>query len=320
MSNTGIKQIATTYREYYKLFHQEMLQSAKTLHNQCEKLSNEVNNLKKVIIENKDIYYKIFHIDIDKYINNIEDKNIFKEFIKKVTSSYIVCKKTNENYLTICIAYNLCQKHKELKELYRKLQTVEYCANIKLNDYKEYLKRYFTEVHKELILNGNAYMISSIIGTICFNRCKLENAKPKLDWKATKLRKEELIKEGKTLWDEESAQFAKANGLDYDGVDYRVYMNKDYVYEIPLLFGKFKNAQSSNFIPSDYRARSVRGKTNEELIKECNNDLNKIVELPVDVKTKLTMCVSIDNIIQTKFIRNENQEPITTPKAYRKNR
>ena len=69
-----------------------------------------------------------------------------------------------------------------------------------------------------------------------------------------------------------------------------------------------------------FARRHVKGKTNEQLINECNRDLNKICELPVDVKLKLKLCLETDNILYLNFIRNEAQQSAHTPKANRKNR
>ena len=74
------------------------------------------------------------------------------------------------------------------------------------------------------------------------------------------------------------------------------------------------------FQVTDRRARELRGKTNQDLAKECNNDTNKICELPLDVKTKLNICVEVDKMLYTKFIRNENQKPYIDTKINRKNR
>ena len=66
---------------------------------------------------------------------------------------------------------------------------------------------------------------------------------------------------------------------------------------------------------SNYYGRSVRGKSNQQLIEECNYDKEKICELDLDVRAKLDLCLELDKILYTKFIRNENQKPSndTTP-------
>ena len=94
------------------------------------------------------------------------------------------------------------------------------------------------------------------------------------------------------------------NNIEYNGVDGRVYSNHEYVYEIPLINCRLPNGRSFKLEPTDYRAYKVRGKTNQDLIEECNRDVDKICELPVDIKTKLTMSVEVDKMLYLNFIRN----------------
>ena len=70
---------------------------------------------------------------------------------------------------------------------------------------------------------------------------------------------------------------------------------------------RFPEARSFEFTPQDYRSVELRGKSNKQLIEECNNNLEKICELPIDMKSKLHMCVEVDKMLYTNFIRNEGQ-------------
>ena len=70
---------------------------------------------------------------------------------------------------------------------------------------------------------------------------------------------------------------------------------------------RYKNATAFEFNPQDYRSVELRGKTNQQLIEECGRDLNKICELPIDMKSKIHMCVEVDSMLYTNFIRNEGQ-------------
>lgn len=96
-------------------------------------------------------------------------------------------------------------------------------------------------------------------------------------------------------------------------------MTNEYCYEIPLIASKMPNGNKLKLEISDYRHASLRGNTNDQLIELCNNDITKICELPIDLKTKVTLCDKTDKILYTKFIRNEGQQSINTPKANRKN-
>ena len=63
----------------------------------------------------------------------------------------------------------------------------------------------------------------------------------------------------------------------------------------------------SQYTPQDYRAVELRGKSNKQRIEECDNNPEKICELPIDMKSKIHMCVEVDKMLYTNFIRNEGQ-------------
>ena len=94
-------------------------------------------------------------------------------------------------------------------------------------------------------------------------------------------------------------------------------MKNEYCYQIPLIGCKLPNGSKYKLHISDYRATSIRSKTNEDLIKEANGDLNKILEYPADLRLKLNLCNKIDKMLYLNFIRNENQEPINIAKTSR---
>ena len=47
-------------------------------------------------------------------------------------------------------------------------------------------------------------------------------------------------------------------------------------------------------------------------------ELDKYYNLDLDIKTKLTLCLTVDKILYTKFIRNENQTTNKVRPTYRK--
>ena len=312
-----LKEIPTTYREYYQTFHDAYAIKCDDTIKDIERLDIITNSIKESIEEKYEMFKKKLGIDLHaypeyiskKYDTGILDKDI-KELFTKHFNNY-------ELKVFILILQRFVNSIKKINELNKKLTIYQKCRNLTVVEYRNMLERYFTEVHKYIILDGYGYQISPAIGTICFNRCKLINARPKIDYKATREKKKALLDSGKRLFDKDEAEFCKQNDIEYDGEDYRVFMNKDYVYEMPLLFGKFPNATRSKFYISDRRSRKVRGKSNEELIAECHNNKEEIVKLPLDMRTKLTMCLSVDKMLYSKFIRNENQKPIATTKAYR---
>ena len=59
---------------------------------------------------------------------------------------------------------------------------------------------------------------------------------------------------------------------------------------------------SHEFTVADYRHQDIRGKTNQDLINECEGDVNKICELKIDLKTKLTLCDTVNKGLYINFI------------------
>ena len=71
----------------------------------------------------------------------------------------------------------------------------------------------------------------------------------------------------------------------------------------------------SYLLLKDYFELKDNNDSNENLIEECNEDTEKICNLQIDLKTKLTLCNKVDKILYTKFIRNEAQKSVATSKA-----
>jgi hypothetical protein len=191
--------------------------------------------------------------------------------------------------------------------------------NLNGKEYNDICRVFYNEVARRLILYGEGYALEGNLGWLCINRCKLVNARPKLDFAKTKQRKQELLNEGKRLWNKEEKEWCDANGLDYDGVDYRVYKKDEYCYEIPLIECTITNGKSYRFEHTDYRGAPVRGKSNNDLAKECAT-LEDVFKLPLDIKAKLSICELKDKTLYLNFIRNENQKPLIYREANRKDR
>lgn len=196
-------------------------------------------------------------------------------------------------------------------EKYKKILSLSY------SEYTKYIKTYYYEVQRQMIVNGYAYKFHGSIGTICINRCKNLKRIPIINTKATNANKERLKKEGKELYDEKKAAWCKDHGVEYHGVEYRVFSRHDYLYEFALLWSGLPNPFRHKFEPIDYWGAKLRGKHKEDFIKEANGNLNYICGLDITFRTKITICNEMDETLYLNFIRNENQTPITTSKNHR---
>ena len=316
----GIKETPTNIKVYYNSMKEAITRKHKETVEAFDSLRLLMSISYEEIKSNIDVYKKDFKVDLTDYPEFIEDKYIDGTFLKVAKGMFINRKNNYKLVADLFNLYNYAKKQKEKHDLMHKIELYEKMLQVSVKEYTDILRIYMTEVHKKMVLNGEGYVFGENIGWICVNRCLIGKSKPKLDYAATKRKKEEIIKAGKRLYNKEEADWCKRNGLEYDAEDYRVFISKEYCYEIPLLNCKLPNGTKYKLDIADYRHASVRGKTNEDLIKECNYDTNKICELQVDLKTKVTLCDQADKILYTKFIRNEAQQPSTTPKTCRKNR
>lgn len=315
----AIKEIPTNFRVYFKSMKE-------TIRPKYEKA---VDNYEKGLVEEKALYddiklrikaykdtYKFDLMSYEEFVNNAYINGVFYDACK----SLFLNKK--KNYLASNPAYNiykLARRQKELHDLKHQIHIWEQMLDLTLSDYSKVLQAFYTEVHKKLIIDGYGYVFESPIGWTCINRCKVvEGKRKKLNFQATKKNKQRLLAEGKRLWNKEEAEYARSIGADYDGVDYRVYLDDEVCYELPLINCRANSGEKYRLTPV-FARRHIKGKTNEQLIAECDNDLNKICELPVDIKLKLKLCLETDNILYLNFIRNEAQQSAHTPKANRKN-
>lgn len=199
-------------------------------------------------------------------------------------------------------------QQEEIYKLTKRLEVLDKILDISYRDYTKLLKAFYTQVQKELIINGNGYVFEGRIGWICYNRIVNNNfGRRVIDWAATRKRKQEILDAGGKLWNKDEAEWCEKNDIPYEGEDYRVYLNREATYEIALLNCTLKNCGHSRIKSADYREPSLRGKSNDEIREECDNNINKICNLGLDMGTKLYICLAANKTLYTKFIRNENQ-------------
>lgn len=313
----GIKETPTNFRVYYKLFIEDNKQKLEDALKLKDSLEEEVR-VKHINVSSwKDVYEKEFGIKLDSYTEFQNNRYTTGKFYK--VAKGLLINKQND-YELVADLFNLFDLADTQKQLYDCLQSITFykkCSNISLKYYTEILRIYYTEVHKKLVLEGQGYAFSNDIGWICVNRCIFDRRKKILDYAATKKREKELIEKGERIYNKEEAEWCIRNGIEYNAKDKRVYKSDEYCYQIPLIECKLPGSNHLKLEIGDYRHKDLRGKTNEDLIKLCNKDTNKICELPIDLKTKVTLCDKVDKILYTKFIRNENQKPIAFNKTNR---
>ena len=216
--------------------------------------------------------------------------------------------------------YELAKKQKAIHELRRDVEFYDKLTSLTIRQYTEILRTYYTEVQRQMILKGAGYVFEGSLGWICINRCKIDKQRTHIDFSKTKKKKAEIVANGGKLYNKEEAKWCKAHGIEYNGQDGRVFLRNEYCYEIPLLDCHIPHGSKIRFVSADYRGNALRGKTNQDLLEEADYNTEYICKLPLDIRTKLNLCIEADKTLYAKFIRNENQKPINASKASWKNR
>lgn len=201
---------------------------------------------------------------------------------------------------------------KNQEKYYDNIQTINKAEKILALTFRQYtaiLKTFYSEVHRQMILNGVGYVFQGTIGWVCINRVIVRDSNKKtIDFIATANKKKEVLAQGLRVYNKEEAEWCRQNNIEYDGVDCRVYKHDEFFYEIPLINSRCTNAISLVFTPADSRPNKYHGYSNDDLIKLADNDKEKILKLDVGLKTKLTLCLAVDKLLYTKYIRHEAQK------------
>lgn len=313
---TAIRKGPTTIKDYYTLLKQDYKNKLERNNKDIEVETKTNINSRKKVEHSATFINNEFGINLNKYEEYTKNEHINGELYKDIKK---FARNANDTisirYGTLLLTYaesiEKIYKYNKENEIANKILQISY------KDYCKFVKMYYYEVQKQLIINGYAYEFMGDTGCICINRCKNIGNRPIIDTKATKANKERLKKEGVELYDEKKAAFCKEHCIPYKGVEYRVFMRNEFLYEFPLLWSKLPNAFRHKFEPVDYWSSENRGKTKEDIKKEANGNLNYVCNLDITLRTKVRICNEIDETLYLNFIRNEHQTPITASKNNR---
>lgn len=295
-------------QEYYTRMHDRAIYRVDKVRDELEEKRIQCIALKEEIKSKADIYKDKYKIDLMKY--NEFRNNIFTsgEFRRAAMLAYMNRK---ENHTLVLELYNLVKLvnlQKRVLELERQFRIYRVLSTISFTDYRKVVTSYYNKV-QEFLLDGKGYAFTGRMGWTCINRYKKCTKQETLDYEATRKAKEKLIAEGKRPYDAEEAKWCKERGISYDGVKYAVVRKEEYDYELPLIESHIPGGKSFKHITSsDYIGVKLRGKTYDDIIKLCNNNVDEVVDLEMDIKKKLAICLRINPLLYTKYIRHESQK------------
>lgn len=311
----SIKDKPIGLREYYE--------NAKDIYTKKKEVAQLDNDrLEEVITRQRnDIvkYLDLYKLPIVDYPEFRENKYINGRLLNAAIGLY-QDKRIGTEVKGACFKLLVLAKNQE--KYYNNIKIINKANKVLSLSYKQYIaiiRTFYKEVHKKLILDGYGYVFHGTIGWVCINRVlNTDRCRKMLDFAATNAKKKEFKAKGIRLYNKEEAEWCKQNNIPYDGVDYKVYKKDECWYQFCLIGSTCKNALSLSFTPADSRPTKYHGVTNDDFIKLCNNNKDKILNLDLDIKTKLTLCLTVDKILYTKFIRNENQTTNKVRPTYRK--
>lgn len=306
----GVKETPTNFRVYYTSMKNAITQKRSDAVDAINDLHLIIDDKYEQVSGRYYVYKDSFNIDLNQYKEFITNKYDDGEFLRMAKGAYLNRKNDYQITADLFNLYDLALKQKQLSDIYKDIELYDKLLGLGLREYTEILRKFYTEVHKKLILEGAGYAFEGDIGWTCINRVKLIRPKSHIDYAKTKQRKAELQAQNAHLYNPEEAKWCRERGIEYKGIDFRVMRDNEYCYEIPLIGSKLPDATKLKLEISDYRHTKVRGKTNEQLREECHNRPEEICELPVDLRTKLNMSLESNPILYTKYIRNENQESV----------
>lgn len=297
-------------RDYYRKMHDRAVDTLNKLEEELDEKRKQCIVLRDEIKSKADIYKDKYELDLISYSEFRNNTYTTGHFRKAASVAYLNKKGNRELTVELYDLIKLANLQKRLVEINKQVELNRKLVLIKPSEYQDIISVYYNKIQEMMILDGVGYHFEGRIGWICINRVKYTPKKGKetIDYEASKKAKEKLIAEGKRPYDKEEAEWFEQHNIPYDGIKYQVIRNVEYIYEIPLINCLIKSKSGRyKLISADYINKSLRGKTYDELIAECDNDVTKIVKLNIDIKKKLTLCLKANPLLYTKYIRNENQ-------------
>lgn len=295
-----IKDFYLRYIHNAKKELEDYIQLGQTIRESILSLYNTIN-------ENKILILETFNINLDnyesEYINMVynESESLYFNVINRLKINI----KEDNSLLILLVKY--CVKLKEEYKNKINIIIADKKLNLTLANYKKIVNEYFLKVHK-FVLEGYGYKFSNSIGTYLINYYKIDNpTKNAIDFAETNKRKKELLSKGYKLYDDREAAWYKARNIPYDGVEYRVYLDKKFYYDFTFVNSKVFRKKELDYQRTEYVHAKLRGMSYQEMADKLCNNVEDIIKLNVDIKYKLNILLYKYPEKYLNFVRNVEQ-------------
>ena len=142
----AIKDVPINYKTYFKLMKERTYKEIKELNNYIEITTNDLDK-------------KLCNVDITIYNEFVNNKYSTGNFLKLAKGLFTNRSNNYELVSDLFDLYSFANTQKKLYEAKNKLKFKEKLNNITLKEYNNILRTFYTEVHKQLILEGNGYAL-----------------------------------------------------------------------------------------------------------------------------------------------------------------
>lgn len=294
-------------KEYYLRYIFNAERDIKKYENDLIEIKEAKEVLYKTINENYNKICNIFNINLKDYdLEWIEKKYNYSETLyKQILKLIKVVEDENRAILFQLLKY--CYRLKDENTTNKLIYVAGRRKELSFKDYKEFVNKYYLAVHKA-ILEGYGYKFGGGIGTLIINYYKIDNpVKPKIDYAETNKRKKEIIARGLKPYDEKEADWYKARNIPYDGVEYRVYLTKKFVYDITFIDSKIFHKKELDYQRTEYVHAKLRGLSYQEMADKYCETFDDIINLNVDIKYKLNIFLYKWPEKYLNFVRNAEQ-------------
>ena len=266
-------------RDQYLAFHHKSIYECNVLEKKIKRLEVAKEETWKALVPFKEDIATEFKVILNDKVDYIllGDK-ISKEFRKNDRPD-------RRNLLILLVKY--CSIIKNETETNRQYEIATKKKSLSFVDYRYYVFKYYSKVHK-FLLEGKAYRYRSGIGTLYIHRTQVVANGHKIDFHKTKLRKEELKAKGIKLYNKFEAQEAAVAGDAYDGVDYRVWLRTPAFYSLKFI-SSYYFRDAYDFTPVAYIHQKYREYNQESLAFELCKSNEDIYDLQVDLRTKIAI-------------------------------
>ena len=303
-----------TVYDYYKDFIEEAeIEIAK-----CTKIISNCTfdntNLKLLLDLSPDNIKTKFNIvlsDYKEYTDSefVPDKQMFNDAHKE----YLKAGKSIDpkDKATLIFLIKFAKNIERIHVANKRIEVLNNRKSITCRQFEAYIKRYYSKVQR-VVLDGDCYRYSNGIGVLFINRVKNNKGnhyKGRIDYKKSRLNKEQIIAEGKIPYSKEAALEAAKNNVPYNGVKYIEYLHEEHLYEFCLINAVLPKGLHTKFERTDYRGVSIRNISDDE-IPYMIKSIEDIHNLDADMRVKLVQLLKYDPSIYVKYIRNKNENKI----------